>query len=897
MGDDFVAPVKLLIKSLDTGIKLSISVLESASFASTTKALQISECAPNVQKSLERTSQAIRDAYVQTIEACGEPFGKALVEDKSIAKRLKELKNEVRDKIELADCEDDPDSFDPAAFANIQKEAQKSYAECISIFNRLRAHILEARVNSPVDKPRDDRAFLTSMRAPESPLTRKPLPSVFQNAQPRPAAPVQASSTVLPSPLQEPVKPQSPWAINGPSQFDMGHLPQGRQLSRDISPSSLPNASQAEGQPSHIAKEVVRYRISANDEFLERRRQSKIFFQNELRRQATPRSPSIVSMERPLSDRRISGTIEENRVSEVFQDGPLIPSPQLGNSVMASSPIDGRTSRASSNGYDQMVSRQRSLGQNSQDARNSRSSSYLYEGTQRQDLHRHDSTTSQDSIFGLRAATQSPTAPLSPPLSDHGISGGLNIEHLATTLRTPVFGRDVEDGMEVVNGAYDFSTEKMVVVTNDLPPAQNNLLQATPTASVTSIDCPMRHDTSFYQYRGFCEGAAILLRGRYGEDWYKIVKRPSGHYSATVSAKCVKCAYEVGFNDLQRDKILDLTGIYMNSGIRWRQRFVTKSHVRTTSTDAGVYACVFCVEEHKTVEDHDATIFFSVQQLFRHLAKHSQPLPNVPGVTVIYGVQPMTVLDFDIHFTTPIPKIPEFSMSEILQKVATRPSGHASVTHHPKSGSSSTRDPAGEPVLHFAIGARIVGITFPERFKGEWCSGYHDGERGSFPANTIILEQPPAEDYMMNPKSTLVATARWDFKPKDAKDMRWLKFSKGDKITCIGYVFVDQWCWSGQDKKGRWGIFPRAFVENLVDGTKLAMSTSPGSVRSSGFGSRMTSFSLGRKSSRQERTERSMSIRSTGSNGSVGVIMEGQPGLEVAPSPTQQVRTVGSWRV
>lgn len=821
----------------------------------------------------------------------------------------------MRDKIELADCEDDPDSFDPAAFANIQREAQKSYAECISIFNRVRAHIIEARTSSLVEKPRDDRASLTSMRMPESPPTRKPLPSVFHSAQTLSAAPIQASNTVLGRPLQEPVKPQSPWAINDPSQFDMGHLPQGRQPSRDISPSSLPSVSKAEAQPRHIAKEVVRYRISANDEFLERRRQSKIFFQNELRRQSTPRSPSVVSLERPpTSDRRISGTIEENRVSEVFEDGPLMPSPQLGNSVVASSPIDGRTSRMSSNSYDQMVSRQRSLGQNSQEARNSRSSSYLHEGIQRQDPHRRDSTTSQDSIFGLRAATQSPTAPLSPPMSGHGISRGLNLENLATTLRTPVFGQDVEDGMEVVNGAYDFSTEKMVVVTDNLPPAQNHFLQATPTASISSIDCPMRHDTSFYQYRGFCEGAATLLRGRSGEDWYKIVKRPSGHYSATVSAKCVKCAYEVGFNDLQRDKILDrespfvsphflhtdskvVTGIYMNSGIRWRQRFVTKSHVRASSTDAGVYACVFCVEEHKTVEDHDATVFFSVQQLFRHLAKHSQPLPSVPGVTVIYGVQPLTVLDFDIHFTTPIPKVPEFSMSEIQQKVATRPSGHASATHHPKSSSSNSRDPAGDPVLHFAIGARIVGITFPERFKGEWCSGYHDGERGSFPANTIILEQPPAEDYMMNPKSTLVATAKWDFKPKDAKDMRWLKFSKGDKIMCIGYSFVDQWCWSGQDKKGRWGIFPRAFVENLSDGTTLAMSTSPGSVRNSVFGSRMTSFSLGRKTSRQERTERSMSIRSNGSNGSVGMIMEGQPGLEVAPSPTQQVRTVGSWRV
>jgi hypothetical protein len=830
----------------------------------------------------------------------------------SIANRLKDLKNEIRDKIdECQDFEDEPDTFDPTVFTNIQRESQKSHDECISIFNELRARILEARAVSPVDKPRDDRASLASMRAQEQIPVVEPVPEPSQYSD----APVQVSRATLETPAVEPPKPKSPWTIIGPSQFDLGpssSTAKWRQPSRDISPSSLPAQPPAAGELQHIPNEVVRYQINANDDFLERRRQSKVFFQNEIRRQTNPRSPSISSMERPSSsNRRISGTIEENRVSELFEDGPLIPSPQLGSLAMASSPIDGRLSRSSSNSYDQMVSRQRSLGQNSQDPRHSRNSSLLHEGAaQRQGPQRHDSTTSQDSIFGLRAATHSP--PLSPPLSDHGLSETTNVENLATTLRTPHFGRDVAEGIEVANGAYDFSSEKMVVVTENLPP--NNVHNATPTASVKSIDCPMRHDTSFYQYRGFCEGAATLIRGRTGEEWYKIVKRPSGHYSATVSAKCNKCSYEVGFNDLQRDKILDrkalfiplsshafayshpVTGIYMNSGIRWRQRFMTKSHLRAASINSGVYACVFCVEEHKTVEEHDATVFFSVQQLFRHLAKHPHPLPNVPGVTVLYGVQPPTVLDFDIHFTTSIPKLPEFSMSEIHQKVATRPAAHASVTHHPKPGSSDSRDPDQLPVLHFAVGARIVGITFPDRFRGEWCSGYHDGEKGSFPANTILLEQPATEDYMMNAKSTLVATAKWDFKPKDAKDSHWLKFSKGERIMCIGYSFQDQWCWSGQNSKGKWGIFPRAFVDNLVDGTKMGIAMSPGSVRSHGFASKM-SFSLGRKSSRQDRAERSLSIRSTGSGGSVGMIMETQPGLEVATSPSQHMQTVGSWKV
>lgn len=78
---DVVAPVKAIIKAIDTGIKLAHRVSESASSASTAKALQISESAPSLQKSLERTSQAIRDAYHQNVESCGEPFTKTLIED------------------------------------------------------------------------------------------------------------------------------------------------------------------------------------------------------------------------------------------------------------------------------------------------------------------------------------------------------------------------------------------------------------------------------------------------------------------------------------------------------------------------------------------------------------------------------------------------------------------------------------------------------------------------------------------------------------------------------------------------------------------------------------------------------------------------------------------------
>jgi hypothetical protein len=84
-----VAPVKAVLKALETGIKLAGRVSESAELtfseaansATTAKAQQIAQLAPSLQKALEQTCQAIRDAYQQDVEAYGKPFTKALVED------------------------------------------------------------------------------------------------------------------------------------------------------------------------------------------------------------------------------------------------------------------------------------------------------------------------------------------------------------------------------------------------------------------------------------------------------------------------------------------------------------------------------------------------------------------------------------------------------------------------------------------------------------------------------------------------------------------------------------------------------------------------------------------------------------------------------------------------
>jgi hypothetical protein len=95
----------------------------------------------------------------------------------------------------------------------------------------------------------------------------------------------------------------------------------------------------------------------------------------------------------------------------------------------------------------------------------------------------------------------------------------------------------------------------------------------------------------------------------------------------------------------------------------------------------------------------------------------------------------------------------------------------------------------------------------------------------------------------MNPKSSLVATARWDHKPKE-NITGWLHFSKKDRITHIAYPYQEFWCWSGMNSKGKWGIFPKDYLDGLIDtGNNAEPTLSPG-----GFASPSKSFASPTKS-------------------------------------------------
>jgi hypothetical protein len=88
--------------------------------------------------------------------------------------------------------------------------------------------------------------------------------------------------------------------------------------------------------------------------------------------------------------------------------------------------------------------------------------------------------------------------------------GALGIP-LAGTLKVPGFGEGVEDGLEVVG-------QKLVSDPGLIPANENHddVKDLTPATSVQSIDYAMRHDSSFFKYGGFCDGAKMSLRGAGG---------------------------------------------------------------------------------------------------------------------------------------------------------------------------------------------------------------------------------------------------------------------------------------------------------------------------------------------------------------------------------------------
>ncbi|KAK6828203.1 hypothetical protein PG987_011544 [Apiospora arundinis] len=303
------------------------------------------------------------------------------------------------------------------------------------------------------------------------------------------------------------------------------------------------------------------------------------------------------------------------------------------------------------------------------------------------------------------------------------------------------------------------------------------------------VKCTIGPDSSFKALGGFCEGAFIF--------------RESGGQAATIAsleqsnkvtvARCVECKYRHTLSEIEVDNNPKNGGL-CTWGIKYRLRFLYKSHLPSESARITRYGCVFCLQEGRTPCESDATVFTTPDQLFRHLARHPQPLPEVDSFSVGYGEtspDDPTLGNFDLFFPNPPSR---------------QPIGRA--------GSNIIRIITDRCCKHGPSWARILGVEFPEKWGGKQCTGWHDGAHGTFPAKCVSL-LPPRKGNVRIPginNDGVTVSARWKWEPSDPAS-GWLTFDKGATIRNVSWLNQDQWCWSGMTKDGKIGFFPQSHIK------------------------------------------------------------------------------------
>ncbi|KAH0429786.1 SH3 domain-containing protein [Colletotrichum camelliae] len=320
-------------------------------------------------------------------------------------------------------------------------------------------------------------------------------------------------------------------------------------------------------------------------------------------------------------------------------------------------------------------------------------------------------------------------------------------------------------------------------------------------------ECLIGPKSSFHQVKGFCDGAQAFRREGY---WHGL-KQTMAYGEPLPIGRCLNCEYYQVYNELSLDKEGDSRANFLKFGLLYRMRFLIKSHISARTTSEIRYACLFCTHNGHTIHEGDATVFLSADQLLKHLARHPQPLPEVPGVTVLYGKidgDHPQIEDYDVHFPSP----PAPSLFPDMNSLFQLPTATALKNHVQRWGEVLTDPDGNTDVLKFMVGAKIVGIEFPDKWGGKWCTGWHDGTRGPFPAKHVELEGPKQNEISLQSTGVVSLTTRWKWDPPDSARTGWLIFGENETIKNVGWLYQDHWCWSGTNSKGKFGIFPRSHI-------------------------------------------------------------------------------------
>jgi hypothetical protein len=534
----------------------------------------------------------------------------------------------------------------------IQRESERCRDQAIAILGSLHKHMLS--IQEYKMPAHDDRKQLTSQRQttaarPNSQIS--PMQTVApQSFTARIATEENRTATRISSPSHYEVN--IPTELNIPTGTSYGsYKGEGRSPASKAESSSRPDS----GVQLIDRAEVVR-QMTSNENFLEKRLMSRQSFRQgmeNLRQSST--SSTATTSPRP----GFAQTSPSLAYTAEFSESPVATSRP--NSYLLMARTHSREGQSS-------------LSPNGTSPRNSAPV-----------LERQDSAMSELLVFG---------PPESPSQSGQQSAGGGH-DTLARTLKLPGYGEGVPDGIQVVG---QLVSDPGLILANET----HN--QPIPATSVKSTGYPMRLDTSFHKFGGFCPGAHMIRRGTKGAQ--EVRKKPGAHLDAHISVKCIKCKYEISWEVYDRDNFLDRAGIYTIGNIRFRQRFLSKCHMPSGHTDECAYACIFCVDENKTVDDYDATVFFSLKSFFRHLEKHARPVKPIEGLIILYN-EPEAV-DFDIDFKTVEPKCSPFVNVE--GTFQNHPTAHAIVDHRERVRGFKKVDPEQRATLQFAFGARIVGM-------------------------------------------------------------------------------------------------------------------------------------------------------------------------------------------
>ncbi|KAF4470758.1 hypothetical protein FALBO_2330, partial [Fusarium albosuccineum] len=615
------------------------------------------KAAQSLVKEGERALKRIEPLCRKHLDEYGSNFLDALKENDDIANYRSELTDllwEFDDYIEV-------DDFEPEKFAELQGLSRKAAPRIYDILMRMKLEV-------PADH--DTRSIMTRLSSPQSrPLSpdAPPIPLLYpfsdvrkDTASPASVPRSTSESVVETRSVNDPSTVEAATAQlrnmmqsqSGPDEGLRGDIPEPKPEPQPAASPVEPPPRPPSANPWDVKTSPAMSEKRFPDDFAFERRAPVAPIESPIEPISPPLSPERArelssSRPRPLkvaTDRspqqgngsQLSPTGLETTTYE--RPYSIFPTPRgrysSTTSIISSSiPEDVASDRSSAGYYSQLSSkppppRTHSLPKSRPDSIETNQSSVFDPSrtdgvsTPMTSEHRSSAISATDSSPTLGSSELSPLSLKAPPVN--GYQGVIETQHI---IRTP----------EVDNLPIPVETE---TPTPEHPP------------NTFAVDCKLNPQSSFYLHKGFCDGAKEILNG--GAGVRKTMK--AGFTSAAAVAKCVKCHFELDFNEIDLDVNKADRGNFIKNGIGYRLRFLQKSHLPTRRSDDVMYGCVFCIHQGRTLHSSDATVFTNQKSLFAHLARHPRPLPAVPGFTVIEqaDMPDRHRNDYDLHFKSPV---------------------------------------------------------------------------------------------------------------------------------------------------------------------------------------------------------------------------------------------------